>query len=69
MKPEIYKNEGYQFMAAAFEVYSNRGYGLAEDIYQERLEIELEPRGIHQSRLRASHQQSLHAGLAFMSAD
>ncbi len=56
-------------MAAAFEVYSNRGYGLAEDIYQERLEIELEPRGIHQSRLRASHQQSLHAGLAFMSAD
>ena len=33
-------------MAAAFEVYNDRGYGLAEDIYQECLEIELELRGI-----------------------
>ena len=40
MKPEIYKDEGYQFMAAAFEVYNDRGYGLAEEIYQECLEIE-----------------------------
>src|SRR5256712_12261298 len=46
MKPEIYKDEGYQFVGAAFEVYNDRGYGLAEDIYQECLEIELELRGI-----------------------
>jgi GxxExxY protein len=46
MKAEIYKEEGYQFMGAAFEVYNNRGYGLAEEIYQECLEIELELRGI-----------------------
>ena len=38
---EIYKDEGYKFMGAAFEVYNNRGYGLAEEIYQECLEIEL----------------------------
>jgi GxxExxY protein len=46
MKPEIYKEEGYKFMAAAFEVYNERGYGLAEEIYQECLEIELQLRGI-----------------------
>ncbi len=46
MKQEIYKDEGYQFMGAAFEVYNVRGYGLAEEIYQECLEIELELRGI-----------------------
>src|ERR1051326_687988 len=46
MKTEICKDEGYQFMSAAFEVYNDRGYGLAEEIYQECLEIELEIRGI-----------------------
>jgi len=46
MKPEVFKEEGYQFMAAAFAVYNDRGYGLAEEIYQECLEIELELRGI-----------------------
>jgi GxxExxY protein len=46
MKKEIYKDEGYQFMSAAFEVYNDRGCGLAEEIYQECLEIELELRGI-----------------------
>ncbi len=46
MKPEIYKDEGYKFMSAAFEVYNDRGYGLAEEIYQECLEIELELREI-----------------------
>src|SRR6266404_105911 len=35
MKTEIYKDEGYRFMGAAFEVYNDRGYGLAEEIYQE----------------------------------
>lgn len=33
-------------MGAAFEVYNDRGYGLAEEIYQECMEIELEIRGI-----------------------
>lgn len=46
MKPEIYKDEGYKLMGAAFEVFNERGYGMAEEIYQECLEIELEMRGI-----------------------
>lgn len=46
MKPEIYQEEGYRFMGAAFEVYNERGYGMAEEIYQESLEIELELRGM-----------------------
>jgi len=46
MKSGIYKQEGYVFMAAAFEVYNDRGYGMAEEIYQECLELELELRGI-----------------------
>ncbi len=46
IKTVIYQNEGYQLMGAAFEVYNERGYGLAEDIYQECLEIELALRGI-----------------------
>ena len=46
MKPEIYKEEGYRLMGAAFEVYNDRGYGMAEEVYQECFEIELELRGI-----------------------
>ena len=46
MKPEIYKDEGYKLMGAAFEVYNELGFGLAEEIYQESLEIELESRAI-----------------------
>ena len=46
MKPEIHKEEGYQLMGTALEVYNDRGYGLAEEIYQECLEIELGLRGI-----------------------
>jgi GxxExxY protein len=46
MKSEIYKDEGYKLMGAAFEVYNEQGYGLAEEIYQECLEIELEIRVI-----------------------
>jgi len=46
MKPEIYKDEGYRLMGAAFEVYNEQGYGMAEEIYQESLEIELELRGM-----------------------
>jgi len=46
MNPNIYQEEGYQLMGAAFEVYNDRGYGMAEEIYQEALEIELGLRGI-----------------------
>jgi GxxExxY protein len=46
MKTEIYKDEGYKLMGAAFEVYNKQGCGLAEEIYQESFEIELESRGI-----------------------
>ena len=44
MNREIYKEEGYQLMGAAFEVYNEQGYGMLEEIYQESLEIELELR-------------------------
>lgn len=33
-------------MGAAFEVYNQLGYGMAEEVYQQCLEIELELRGI-----------------------
>src|SRR5688572_17475434 len=33
-------------MGAAFEVYNQLGYGLAEEVYQQCLEIEVELRGI-----------------------
>ncbi len=46
MKSETYKDEGYKLMGAAFEVYNDRGFGMAEEIYQECMEIELEIRGI-----------------------
>ncbi len=46
MKTEIYKDEGYKLMGVAFEVYNEQGYGMAEEIYQESFEIELESRGI-----------------------
>jgi len=46
MKNEIYKVEGYKLMGAAFEVYNEQGCGVAEEIYQESLEIELGLRGI-----------------------
>ena len=38
--------EGYDFMAAAFEVYNAMGHGFTEEIYQESLETELRDRGI-----------------------
>jgi len=40
------KQEGYDLMGAAFEVYNELGYGMAEDIYQSALEIELTIRQI-----------------------
>lgn len=40
------KQEGYDLMGAAFEVYNELGYGMAEEIYQQSLEIELGLRSI-----------------------
>ncbi len=42
----MFKQEGYDLMGAAFEVYNELGYGMAEEIYQQSLEVELELRGI-----------------------
>lgn len=35
------KNEGYQLVGAAFEVYNEKGHGFLEEVYQECYEIEL----------------------------
>lgn len=40
------KQEGYDLMGAAFEVYNELGYGMAEDVYQAALEVELRLRSI-----------------------
>ena len=42
----MYKEEGYKVMGAAFEVYNQLGYGMAEEIYQQSFEIEFGFRGI-----------------------
>lgn len=42
----MFQDEGYQLMGAAFEVYNQLGYGMAEEIYQQSLETELTLRGI-----------------------
>jgi len=42
----ILQQEGYDFMAAAFEVYNELGSGFLEDPYQEAIELELTDRGI-----------------------
>ncbi|MFN9412317.1 MAG: GxxExxY protein, partial [Pirellula sp.] len=40
------KQQGYDLMGAAFEVYNELGYGMAEEVYQQSLEIELQLRSI-----------------------
>jgi GxxExxY protein len=42
----MFQQEGFQFMGAAFEVYNQLGYGMAEEVYQQSLEVELELRSI-----------------------
>ena len=42
----MFKQEGYDLMGAAFEVYNELGYGMAEEIYQAALEVELGLRNI-----------------------
>lgn len=44
--PSPFAQEGFDLMAAAFEVYNEQGGGLVEEIYQESLEIELQLRSI-----------------------
>jgi GxxExxY protein len=46
MKNSIFREESYELMGAAFEVYNEMGSGLLEEIYQESLEIELGLRAI-----------------------
>jgi GxxExxY protein len=43
----MYEDEGYRLMGAAVEVYNELGYGMAEEVYQESLEIELKMRQIN----------------------
>ncbi|MHB8899879.1 MAG: GxxExxY protein [Thermoguttaceae bacterium] len=40
------ETERYALMGAAFEVYNQLGYGMAEEVYQHCLAIELNLRGI-----------------------
>lgn len=42
----LFKQEGYDLMAAAFEVYNEMGPGFLEEVYQESLEKELAARSI-----------------------
>ncbi len=42
----MFKEEGYRLMGAAFEVYNQLGYGMAEEVYQQSIEIELTLRAI-----------------------
>ena len=52
----MFKEEGYKLMGAAFEVYNQLGYGMAEEVYQQCLEIELTLRGIP---FRSKHELQL----------
>lgn len=42
----LFRQEGYDLMAAAFEVHEQNGGGLSEEVYQECPEIELGLRSI-----------------------
>ena len=42
----LYHQEGYDFMAAVFEVYNEMGNGFLEEVYHESLGLELTERGI-----------------------
>ncbi len=42
----VLQQEGYDLMAAVFEVYNELGSGFLEEPYQEALELELADRGI-----------------------
>ncbi len=42
----IYREESYKIMGACFEVYTEKGCGFLEAVYQESLELEFEDQGI-----------------------
>lgn len=46
MRDSPFRQEGYDLIAAAFEVYDELGHGFLEEVYQESLERELGQRGI-----------------------
>lgn len=46
----IYKQESYDIIGAAFDVYNKLGHGFLEAVYQEAFEIELKKRGIPYER-------------------
>jgi GxxExxY protein len=43
---QLYQQQGYDFMAAVFEVHNEMGHGFLEEVYHESLELELGQRGI-----------------------
>ncbi|HEY8995165.1 MAG TPA: GxxExxY protein [Lacunisphaera sp.] len=43
---ELYQQQGYDFMAAVFEVHNEMGHGFLEEVYHESLEHELSERSI-----------------------
>lgn len=45
-KEIVCADESYQIMGACFEVYTEKGCGFLEGVYQECLEIEFELRGV-----------------------
>ena len=45
-----YKQESYEIIGAAFEVYNKLGHGFLEAVYHECLEIEFKKRGIPYER-------------------
>jgi len=49
----MFQEEGYKLMGAAFEVYNQLGYGMAEEVYQQSLEIEL---GLRQIPFLTKHE-------------
>jgi GxxExxY protein len=46
----IYRQESYEIMGAAYDVYNKLGHGFLEAVYQEALEIELKKRDIPYER-------------------
>jgi GxxExxY protein len=46
MEEFLYKDEGYQILGACFDVYTEKGCGFVEPVYQECMEIELAMRKI-----------------------
>ena len=46
----VYKEESYNIVGAAFEVYNTLGYGFLEAVYQECLALEFQERNIPYER-------------------